>query len=85
VNNTSTVGRRTIGALVGLLAGGLALGALVVFLVPRYDDSEDSDYALLRFLGLIVFGGLGLLIGAVLGAAGGATIVQRLLKQRSSF
>ncbi|MBM4445543.1 MAG: hypothetical protein FJ020_09660 [Chloroflexi bacterium] len=82
MRGTSTVGRRIIGAVVGLLAGGLALGVLAAFLVLRYDDSDDPDYAL---LGLIFFGGLGLLIGAVLGAAGGATFAQKLSNQTSSF
>ena len=81
MNKTSTVGRRIIGALVGLLAGGLAVGALFLLLFYPHDN-EHSESAPLLF---IFFGGMGFLIGAILGAAGGATMMQKLAKQRSSF
>jgi hypothetical protein len=80
MSKTSTVGQRIAGSVVGLLVGGLAVGGLFLLLFYRH-DSED-DYDLLEF---IFLGGLGLLIGSVIGAAAGATVVQKFLKQRGSF
>jgi len=80
MSKSSTVGQRIVGSVIGLLAGGLAFAALFVALFYRHDSEDDWD-----LLELIFFGGLGLLIGSIVGAAGGATIVQSFLKQRSSF
>ena len=81
MSRTSTVGQRIVGATTGLLAGGLVVGGLFLLLFYRH-RSEDPDYALMEFL---FFGGLGLLIGSIIGAAMGATVVQHFLRQRSSF
>jgi hypothetical protein len=79
MNKTSTVGRRIEGSVVGLLAGGMALGALLVGL---FGQSWGEDWA---FGAFIFFGGLGFLGGGIVGAAVGATVLQRGMKQSSSF
>jgi hypothetical protein len=80
MSKTGMVLWRIAGSVVGLLVGGLALGALFIALFYRHDSGDEYD--LLEF---IFFGGLGLLVGATLGAATGATVAQKLLRQRSSF
>ena len=81
MSKTSTVGRRIIGSVGGLLAGGVAIGALSLALYHPH-ASGDPDWENLEFA---LVGGLGFLIGATIGATAGATLTQRLSKQRSSF
>jgi|GEM_PF-1568549 len=89
--NFSSVGRRIAGSVIGLLVGGVvsplavyASGLLVLWVTGlldgQYVDHEDSDL-LVWFIILL----LSVLGGATLGAAAGATITQRRMKQRSSF
>ena len=72
---------RIAGSVVGLLAGGLALGWLLLGLFCP-DNHGDPDEGLLAF---VILAGLGLLVGGTIGAAVGATIMQKSLRQRSSF
>ena len=70
------------GSVIGLLAGGVVLlygvlGSLSLLTGPWEEDNALG--------GLIFIGGLAFLVGTVPGAAVGATITQRLMKQRSSF
>lgn len=89
MSKTSTVGQRIVGSVAGLSVGGVALGLLGVLIAMQLapdshgdPDSRAGQEALFIFVCLV---GPGLLIGGTTGAAGGATIVQRLLGQRSSF
>jgi len=83
MSKTSMVLLRIAGSVVGLLVSGLvggALGALVAirfFQIPGHPD-QSSGF----FLVLVV---LGFFVGGTMGAAGGATIAQKLLRHRSSF
>ena len=79
MNRTSTVGQRIAGSVVGLLAGGLALGALAFLL---FQQNDGSEWGVVMSLICVA---LGTLIGATIGAALGASVVQKLLRQRSSF
>ncbi|MDM7999040.1 MAG: hypothetical protein QUS33_03320, partial [Dehalococcoidia bacterium] len=75
-----TLLQRIAGAVAGLVAGGVPLGYLLGHIVSRgYSDTGDIISAWL------LFGGLGFLTGATLGAAAGATLAQRLMKRRSHF
>jgi len=80
MSRTSTVGQRIVGSVVGLLAGGVVGAALALLLAIRFfrdpDQSADWDFVLI---------GLGFVAGAFVGAAGGATVVQKALRQTSSF
>jgi drug/metabolite transporter (DMT)-like permease len=81
--NKSTVGQRIAGSVVGLLAGGLALGGLgglVAILFFRDPDHPDQSSGF-----FIILAGLGFFVGAIAGTALGATITQKLLRRRSSF
>ena len=81
MSKTSTVGRRIVGSVLGLLAGGVVLGLLsVIILSWNYEGDPDEGvwYTAEVFTP-------GFLVGAVVGAAAGATITQRVLRQRSSF
>jgi hypothetical protein len=75
-----TLLQRIAGAVAGLVAGGVPLGCLLGHIMSRgYSDTGDIMGAWL------LFGGLGFLTGATLGAAAGATLAQRLMKRRSHF
>ena len=73
---------RIVGSAVGLLAGGVLLAWLLpgVFGVENPGNCDDLG----RF-GNMVLAGLGLLVGGTTGAAAGATITQKVMRQRSSF
>lgn len=74
---------RIVGSVLGLLVGGVLLAWLLLAL---YGPSSNGDpYDMGAWGDFIIFGGLGLLIGGAIGAAVGATVVQKLLRQRSSF
>jgi len=79
MSKTRMVIQRIAGSVVGLLAGGVALGGLLVRL---FGQSWGEDWALGAF---IFYGGLGLLIGGTMGVAAGATVLQKVLRMRSSF
>jgi hypothetical protein len=73
---------RIAGSFVGLLVVGVLLGWLLFnhFYPPDNRGDVDQDN-----FALFIYGGLGFLIGGTIGAAGGATVVQKILRQRSSF
>lgn len=86
----STVGQRIAGAVIGPLAriagafiGVLAVGVPPGLLLGYHMMMQYTDFD--RMTACLVFGGLAFLAGALPGAAAGATLAQRLLKQRSDF
>jgi hypothetical protein len=74
---------RIAGCIAGLVVSGLVggiLGALVAitfFRIPGHPDQSSGFFLVLLVLGFFV--------GGTMGAAGGATIVQKLSRYRSSF
>ena len=85
MSKTSTVRRRTVGSVVGLLVGGVAVGGPGVLLMAILLLSSDSSGDLgLGVLAILVVG-LGSVIGGTIGAAKGAAIMQKPLGQRSPF
>ena len=82
MNKTSTVGQRIAGGVVGLLTGGMLLGGLSYSVFYTSPPGGDPDQDLVAF---VILGGLGFLIGSPIGAAAGATMTQKSLRQRSSF
>ncbi len=81
MSKTSTVGRRIVGSVLGLLAGGVVLGLLsVIILSWNYEGDPDEG---VRYAAEVSTPGF--LVGAVVGAAAGATMTQRVLRQGSSF
>ena len=82
IARTLRVLARIAGSVAGLLAGGtvlfyVVLGALALFTGPWEEECAIA--------GPIFIGALAFLVGAAPGAAVGAIITQRLIKQRSSF
>jgi hypothetical protein len=72
---------RITGSAVGLLLGGVLLFWGCCALIARTtNDNEDAALA-----GAIILGPVAFLAGSPLGAAVGATIVQRILRERGSF
>ena len=83
MSKTSTVGRRIVGGVVGsLLCGVLLLVAAWAVVVGNTNDNDNEDVALAAF---IFLGGLGLVVGATVGAAVGATFAQKVLGQMCYF
>jgi len=89
--NFSSVGRRIAGSVIGLLVGGVvsplavyASGLLVLWVTGLLDGQyvDQEDYDILVWFIIVILSILG---GATIGAAAGATITQRRMKQRSSF
>ncbi len=81
MSKTSTVGRRIVGSVLGLLTGGVVLGLLsVIMLSWNYEGDPDEGVWYAAEVSTP-----GFLVGAVVGAAAGATITQRVLRQGSSF
>ncbi len=83
MSKTSTIGWRIIGSVVGFLVGGVALGLvgglIVMQLTPDSTAGRETHFIL---IGLV---SPGLPIGGTMGAAVGATVAQKVLRQRSSF
>jgi hypothetical protein len=91
MSKTRMVLLRIAGSVVGLLAGGVVLGGLaalaaflLVLLLLRFDSDSGDSPGFEGVLALLVVG-LGCLVGGTMGAAEGATITQKLLRQKSSF
>ena len=72
---------RIAGSVVGLLVGGAVGGALPFGLFYRQITGAGDWAALLLFILVVA----GVLTGMPIGAAGGAVITQKFLRQRSSF
>ena len=81
MSKASMVLLRIAGSVVFSLGGGVLgfLGACAV-VVRTANGNEDAG-----LMGVIILGPPGFLVGATIGAAGGATIAQKALRQRSSF
>jgi hypothetical protein len=81
MSKTLMVLLRIAGSVVGLLAGGVLLFWGVCALIAGTTNGNE-DAAL---IGVILLGPVGFLAGTPLGAAVGATIMQKVLRHRSSF
>ena len=81
MSRTRMVLLRIAGSVVGLLAGGvlLYLGACAV-VAGTIDTDNDA-----AFIAFVIYGSTGFLVGVIIGAAAGATVTQKVLKQRTSF
>ena len=73
---------RIAGSVVGLFAGGVLLFYGVLGFLDFFFGLSSGNNAI---CGVIIIGGMAFLLGTVPGAAIGATVTQRLMKQRSSF
>ena len=73
---------RIAGSVVGLLVVGVAVGVTLFFCLPLAWPVTGGDT---WFAARVVLGALGGVVLGTVGAALGATITQRLLRQRSSF
>jgi hypothetical protein len=82
MSKTRMVIQRIAGSVVGLFAGGVSLGWLSFALFYPPDVRGDPDQDLFAF---VICGGLGFLVGGTMAAAVGATVAQKVLRQRSSF
>ena len=73
---------RIAGSLVGLLFVGIGVGVALFFILSPFDPERGSSWE-----GVVpaILGALGGLVAGTVGAALGATVTQRLLRQRSSF
>jgi hypothetical protein len=77
---------RIAGSFVGLLVGGVigvALAWLLLVLCCPSSNGDPSDMGV--WFDLLIFGGLGLLIGGTIGAAVGATMVQGATTHTTSY
>jgi len=84
MNKTSMVLLSMAGSVVGLLVGGGLVGGGLVYLQNAFfrDSGSGPDETAGNFaVNLVPF----LVVGGVVGAAAGATVVQKILRQRSSF
>ena len=69
----------SLGDLVGLLLGGLVIGALGRLAVPGPDPMPLWATIVLGVVGSFLGGGVGLAVGGLLGALVGAVLVAALL------
>ena len=76
MNRSSMVHLRIAGATVGLLAGAGAARGL--FFLIEWGPTNRNASPVVNFVPF-------LLLGAIIGATGGATIMQKVLRQKSSF
>jgi hypothetical protein len=81
MRRTLRIVARIAGGLVGLVAAGM-LGFYAACAVVAGTAKGDEDAAL---IGVILLGPVGFLVGTPVGAAIGATIVQRMLREKASF
>jgi len=83
MSKNSMVLLRIAGSIVGLLAGAGTVGGLFYLLMSRLthhnaNPDESSPSFVINIVPV-------LLVGAIVGATGGATIMQKVLRQKSSF
>ena len=73
---------RIAGSVVGLLVVGIGVGVAIFFILTPIDPDKGESWE-----GVVpaMFGALGSVVAGTVGAALGATITQKLLRQRSYF
>ena len=82
MSRTRMVLLRIAGSVVGLLAVGVAVGVALIFILIPFDPGKDGEF---ENLVPMLSGFLASVVVGTVGAAVGATVTQKLLKQRSSF
>jgi len=85
MRSTLRVLARTTGSIVGLFIGGVSVFLVFSFIVAAVAGPVYLSDMTTGSLLVVFFGPPAALVGAIMGAAGGATITQEFLKQRSSF
>jgi len=82
MSKTRMVLLRITGSVVGLLAVGVVVGVALFFILIPFDPDKGGSWegAFPMFIGFLAG-----VVASTVGAAAGATITQRFLRQRSSF